>query len=218
MGALTQAEAKEWAQRNRTLLLILGAALAAFLIYWFAVRPNTLTTTGAIAAPATNRAQIIAQRRKGILRGAQAAPADTTAAPTTPAAATTPAPAPTPAVVAAPAPVPVTCQMAGIPKPINVYQDDLSGANDNSGMGGPVPFSAGGPAGVPIDATASCGGVNPSATWQSSTLLPLNCGQSLQGVSDWSLYAPSSNNLVNLIGAGQLTGQDTVMTTLKNAR
>lgn len=101
---------------------------------------------------------------------------------------------------------------ANLPKPANVYEDDLSAANavgdngDVKGVGS-----------APVDYAGACSGVNPSAVWQSSQLLPTNCGQSLEGTSDWSLYAPSNYQVTSFLSAGFNNGQDTVMTTLKNA-
>lgn len=113
---------------------------------------------------------------------------------------------------------PAVCADAGLPKPYNVYQDDdLVGVNDMSSGPGVVPASVSGTAGVPIDYAGSCSGVNPAAVWQSSQLLPSSCGQTLEGTSDWNIYAPSNYEVTSFLSAGQNFGQDTVSTTLKNA-
>jgi hypothetical protein len=68
-----------------------------------------------------------------------------------------------------------------------------------------------------VDYAGSCSGVNPAAVWQSSQLLPAACGQSLEGTSDWNIYAPSNYQVTSFLAAGQNFGQDTISTTLKNA-
>lgn len=119
------------------------------------------------------------------------------------------APVAAPVVAAAPG-----CDTS-MPKPFNVYQDNLSGSNDIT-VGPGVAFD--GAAGVPVDFAGSCSGVNPAAVWQSTQLLPsANCGQSLEGTSDWSTFAPSDPSVVNFLSAGMLAGADTISTTLKNA-
>lgn len=107
---------------------------------------------------------------------------------------------------------PATCPTG--PRPIDVYQSDLGSANGANNITPGVALDGN----VPVDYTAMNSGVNPEAVWQSSQLLPTNnCGQSLQGVDDWSLYAPSNAQVVNFLSAGYNAGQDTVLTTLKNA-
>lgn len=106
------------------------------------------------------------------------------------------------------------CMQTSLPVAFDVFQDNLGTANA-SGVVPAVSFTGG----LPVDYTANeSSGVNPAAVWQSSQLLPTNnCGQSLQGTDDWSLYAPSNAQVVNFLSAGYNSGQDTVMTTLKNA-
>jgi hypothetical protein len=117
-----------------------------------------------------------------------------------------------PAVVAACGP-----DGAGLPKPANVHQDDgLSGVNDVTLGPGVAAYTAGN-VGMPVDYAGSCSGVNPSAVWQSSQLLPAACGQTLEGTSDWNIYAPSNYQVTSFLAAGQNFGQDTVSTTLRNA-
>ncbi len=119
----------------------------------------------------------------------------------------------------APQAAPQAPQGAACPPPVdpiafNYFQSDLGSVNDTS-MGPGVAFN--GAQGLPVDYAGACNGVNPAAVWQSSQLLPANCGQSMQGTDDWSLYAPSNAQLVNFLSAGQNFGQDTISTTLKNA-
>lgn len=196
---------QEWADKNKTLLYVAGAALVAFLAYWIYQRSKRGVTGGAAvasapasqtpAAPATKTApQVVAKAVP------QVAP-----------------PQMAPQMVPVTNAVPSSCAMGGVPKPYNVFQDDLVGANDMTMGPGVVPFSAGGAAGVPIDFAGQCSGVNPSAVWQSTQLLPSNCGQALEGTSDWAVFAPSNYQVTNFLAAGQLYGNDTQMSTLKNA-
>lgn len=191
------ANVTKWVKENKTLVLVAGAAIVGGLV-WYMWYSKKNATAGAQVS-----------RRRAVLGGQVAA-------------APAPAPTPAPAQVAPQQQAvssmdPAACGLSGVPKPFNVFQDDLVGANDMSSGAGPAPFSAGGSAGVPIDYAGQSGPANPSAVWQSSTLLPSNCGQALEGTSDWTLYAPSNAQVTSVIGAGQLYGQDTIMTSLKNA-
>lgn len=100
------------------------------------------------------------------------------------------------------------------PNPMNVYQSNLG----QLGVGAEMePATVPQNAGVPVDYAGSCEGANPNAVWQSTQLLPTNCGQTLEGTSDWELYAPSNYEVTNFLSAGYHLGTDTQQTSLKNA-
>lgn len=178
---------------------ILGATLLVLLIVAYMNRERLQDAVGMSAVrtrPQPAAKKIQEQRRR---KGAQVSPAPAAVAPV---------------AVETPAVVQAACTDGSIPKPFNVYQDNLSGSNDIT-VGPGVAFD--GVGGVPVDYAGQCSGVNPAAVWQSTQLLPgANCGQSLEGTSDWATYAPTDPSVVNFLSAGMLAGQDTISTTLKN--
>jgi hypothetical protein len=227
--AVTKTTIKDFFAKHKTLLLVAGGVVLGLLIWYLWSRhragalvrqPNTVRR-GIVGGASANTAMSgkVGNRLKGSstttgkvgsrLRGADATPA----APAVSNVATTVATAAT-----------MTGQTTGIgqlcgqnlPKPMNVYMDNLVGANDITVGPGVSPFVGTGAA-VPVDYAGQCTGVNPAAVWQSTQLLPSNCGQSLEGTSDWDIYAPSNAALTSFVGWQQLGGQDTVLTTNKNA-
>ena len=188
---------QEWFKKNMRLVLALGVVTGLLIAVWLYNRRRGLNILGSSATEADKVATEV--------------PAPVPVSSDVPAPVA--APAPVPAVVATP---PLTCA-DGLPKPANVYQDDgLSGVNDVTLGPGVAAYTAGN-VGMPVDYAGSCSGVNPAAVWQSSQLLPAACGQSLEGTSDWNIYAPSNYQVTSFLAAGQNFGQDTVSTTLRNA-
>lgn len=200
----TGANVTEWLDSNKKYFLIGGIVLVVGVVAYYMWQKQKQDTVPVLTAAPTTTSGLSAQRRKQQQHLSRRAKGAAVAADTT-------------TTTAVPTAVPSTagplCDVGGnIPKPMNVYQDNLSGSND---------IYAANVAGVgstmPVDYAGACSGVNPSAVWQSSQLLPSNCGQSLEGTSDWSLYAPSNYQVTSFLSAGFNNGQDTVMTTLKNA-
>lgn len=176
---------------------ILPAALLVGALVAYMNRERLASALGMSAVARPRRVTRVAPRR-----GAQV---------TAPAA---PAPAPAaPSALDHPGTTTAGCVADGMPKPFNVYQDNLSGSNDIT-VGPGVALD--GVGAVPVEFSGQCSGVNPAAVWQSTQLLPsANCGQALDGTSDWSLYSPADPSVVNFLSAGELAGQDTIMTSLK---
>lgn len=205
---------KEFVNKNKKWLMIGGAVLVALLAYHLYTKH--MKRSAALVVPTLEDAKkAISGRLRGM--GMQVSPSSpsvpATTAPAAPSTATAPS-APV-APVAPAAPVSVKGQLCANPppKPFNTYQDDLSGANDVT----PAVAPFGGNGLVPTDFAGQCTGANPAAVWQSTQLLPGNCGQALEGTSDWDIYAPSNAALTSFIGWQQMSGQDTVLTTNKNA-
>lgn len=179
---------------------VLPAALLVGLLVAYMNRQRLADAMGmSVVAPRqTRRVAVdpVSAQRRARRTGAQAAPVVTPAMPV--ATATN-----------------VACAADGMPKPFNVYQDNLSGSNDIT-VGPGVAFD--GVGAMPANFSGQCSGVNPAAVWQSSQLLPgANCGQALDGTSDWSTFAPSDPSVVNFLSAATLQGVDTISTSLKNA-
>jgi len=189
---------QEWAKKNRTFLVAAGLVIGG-LIAW-SVYQRSRRVGGLSATEASTRD----------------APSATVAPTPAVSAETVKTPETVPSVPSAPS-APAACGDSDLPKPMNVFQDEgLAGTNDVTLGPGVAAYSASS-AGVPVDYAGSCSGVNPAAVWQSSQLLPAACGQSLEGTSDWNIYAPSNYQVTSFLAAGQNFGQDTVSTTLKNA-
>jgi len=205
---MSGANVTEWSKKNKNLLFVAGAAIVAFLVgyyLWDRSRKNTPLVTnntvgGAqVSLPGAEKRQQRREERAAKKAEKKARKDDTVIV-----------------VTETPEQPGTMCADTGIPKPFNIYSDDLVGVNDVTPGPGVAPYSDSN-VGMPIDYAGSCSGVNPSAVWQSSTLLPASCGQSLEGTSDWNIYAPSNYQVTSFLGAGQNFGQDTVSTTLKNA-
>lgn len=195
----------DWVKQNKIKVIVGAAVIVAIIVIVVMGTRKTASVAGATAY----------RLRNAIGAAAQEAPINvaTTTTATTSAPVTVATTAPTTVTTTVPTSKANSCDV-GIPVAIDVYQDNLGSANDMT-MGPGV--TTAGVAGLPIDYAGACSGINPAAVWQSSQLLPSNCGQSLQGTDDWSLYAPSNPQVVNFLSAGYNFGQDTVMTTLKNA-
>lgn len=191
----------DWVKQNKIKVIVGAAVIVAIIVIVVMGTRKTASVAGATAY----------RLRNAIGAAAQEAP--TNVATTTTSTTSAPVTVSTTAPTTVPTSKASSCDV-GIPVAIDVYQDNLGSANDMT-MGPGV--TTAGVAGLPIDYAGACSGINPAAVWQSSQLLPSNCGQSLQGTDDWSLYAPSNPQVVNFLSAGYNFGQDTVMTTLKNA-
>lgn len=219
---------KDFAKKYKWVLMIGGGILLALIAWhlWSRNRSASLvrqqnTARRGIVSGESSMSSKVGSR----LRGASGTPAIRTAATRLRGAevASTDAKATAPTAAAAPK-TEMVGQVTGVgqlcsqnlPKPMNMFEDNLVGAGDITVGPGVAPFVGAG-AGVPVDFAGSCSGVNPAAVWQSTQLLPSNCGQSLEGTSDWDIYAPSNAALTSFIGWQQLGGQDTVLTTNKNA-
>lgn len=194
---VTIEQAQKWFKKNQRLLLALGVVMGLLIGVWIYNRSRRPATGGMSAqegetTPAVAATgPVVVQEQVPIVEPVVVVPQ------------------PVPAVVA-------PCQQ-GVPQPANVYQaDGLAGVNDVTLGPGVAAYTAGN-VGMPIDYAGSCSGVNPAAVWQSSQLLPASCGQSLEGTSDWNIYAPSNYQVTSFLAAGQNFGQDTVSTTLRNA-
>ena len=202
------ADVQQWVKDNKMIIIIGAIALVGVVVLYM----NKKRISDAMGSSAVESDYTRPKRR----RGAAVGEVVTTAVPGKIVTTVTTAPTNV-AVNQQPTMVPVTQPACGVsqgPVPFDVFQDNLSSGGD--GVQPAVAF--GGIAGLPVDYTSNSSGVNPSAVWQSSQLLPgANCGQSLEGTDDWSLYAPSNAQVVNFLSAGFNSGQDTISSTLKNA-